>query len=186
MVYTRPPLASLALAAAILACLALIVSPASAKKRPKPAEPVAEENAEDMVFAKSFVGKTYDDELDIQGWDDLGGGLVSPPVYVHEYQREDGTILVLTSKETTPQKGDTPGSYVVLDALLVSKLRPGAVLSVACVQGDDQTLRFIGEAKGGDQKDWWTDISRAWEISLETGVITSIKPKGVKCTNPTF
>jgi hypothetical protein len=32
----------------------------------------------------------------------------------------------------------------------------------------------------------WTDISRAWEISLETGAITSIKPKGVKCTNPTF
>jgi hypothetical protein len=116
----------------------------------------------------------------------LGGGLVSPPVYVHEYQREDGTFLVLTSKETTPQKGDAPGSYIVLDALLVSKLRPGAVLSVACVQGDDQTLRFIGEAKGGDQKDWWTDIGRAWEISLETGVITSIKPKGVKCTNPTF
>ena len=32
----------------------------------------------------------------------------------------------------------------------------------------------------------WTDISRAWEISLETGAITLIKPKGVKCTNPTF
>ena len=148
MVNTRPSLASLALAAAVLACLALTASPASAKKRPKPAEPVAEESAEDMVFAKSFIGKTYDDELDIEGWDDLGGGLVSPPVYVHEYQREDGTFLVLTSKETTPQKGDTPGSYVVLDALLVSKLRPGAVLSVACVQGDDQTLALHRRGQG--------------------------------------
>lgn len=186
MVKTRPTLAYLAFAVAILAGLALAVTPASAKKKSKPAEPVVEESAEDMVFAKSFIGKTYDDELPIDGWDDLGGGLVSPPIYVHEYQREDGTLLVLTSKETTPQKGDTPGSYVVLDALLVSKLRPGAVLSVACVQGNDQTLRFIGEAKGGDQKEMWTDISRAWEISLETGAITSIKPKGVKCTNPTF
>jgi hypothetical protein len=186
MVAIRPSLTCLALAAAVLTCFALAASPASAKKRPKPAEPVVEESAEDMVFAKSFIGKTYDDELQIDGWDDLGGGLVSPPVYVHEYQREDGTFLVLTSKETTPQKGDAPGAYVVLDALLVSKLRPGSVLSVSCVQGDDQTLRFIGEAKGGDQKETWTDISRAWEISLETGAITSIKPKGVKCTNPTF
>ena len=185
MVHTRPSLASLALAAAILACLRPSRHPLPPRKGREPAEPVAEESAEDMVFAKSFIGKTYDDELDIQGWDDLVGGLVSPPVYVHEYQREDGTFLVLTSKETAPQKGDTPGSYIVLDTLLVSKLRPGAVLSVACVQGDDQTLRFIGEAKGGDQKDWWTDMA-AWEISLETGVITSIKPKGVKCTNPSF
>jgi hypothetical protein len=186
MVNIRPSLACLALAAAVLACLAFVASPVSAKKRPKPAEPVTEESAEDMVFAKSFIGKTYDDELDIEGWEDLGGGLVSPPVYVHEYQREDGAFLVLTSKETTPQKGDTPGSYIVLDALLVSKLRQDEVLSVACVQGDDQTLRFIGEARGSDQKDWWTDISRAWEISLETGAIASINPKGVKCTNPTF
>jgi hypothetical protein len=186
MVKIRSSLAYLALAAAVLACLAVAASPASAKKRPKPAEPVPEESTEDMVFAKSFIGKTYDDELPIEGWDDLGGGLVSPPIYVHEYEREDGTFLVLTSKETTPQKGDTPGAYVVLDALLVSKLRPDAVLSVACTQGDDQTLRFIGEAKGSDQKEIWTDISRAWEISLDTGAITSIKPKGVKCTNPTF
>jgi hypothetical protein len=186
MVKTRPTLAYLAFAVAVLAGLTFAAAPASAKKKSKPAEPVVEENAEDMVFAKSFIGKTYDDELDIEGWEDAGGGLVSPPIYVHEYRREDGATLVLTSKETTPQKGDTPGSYIVLDALLVGKPRADAVLSVACVQGDDQTLRFIGEVKGSDQKEWWTDISRAWEISLETGAITSIKPKGVKCTNPSF
>ena len=146
---------------------------------------MVEESAADVVFAKSFIGKTYDDELDIEGWDDLGGGLVSPPVYVHEYQREDGTFLVLTSKETS-RKGRQSGSYVVLDALVVSKLQKGAVFSIACVQGDDQTLRFLGEAKGSDQKEWWTDVRRAWEISLETGMIASIKPKGVKCTNPSF
>ncbi len=184
MVITRLSCARLVIAAAVLALAPLATSPASAKK--KPPEPVVEENAADLVFAKSFVGKTYDDELDIEGWEDLGGGLVSPPIYVHEYRREDGTVLVLTSKETAPQKGDTPGSYIVVDALLVSKLRPDAVLSVACVQGGDQTLRFIGEARGSEQKDWWTDVSRAWEISLETGAITPIKPKGVKCTNPTF
>ena len=43
-----------------------------------------------------------------------------------------------------------------------------------------------GEAKGSDEKEWWTDVRRAWEISLETGMIASIKPKGIKCTNPSF
>ena len=53
------------------------------------------------TFAESFIGKTYEDELDIEGWTDLGGGLVAPPIYVREYQREaDGTYLVLTTRET--------------------------------------------------------------------------------------
>jgi hypothetical protein len=44
-------------------------------------------------------------------------------------------------------------------------------------------LRFMGEAKGPEEKEWWTDVRRAWEISLETGEITSVPTKGVKCTN---
>jgi hypothetical protein len=170
-----------AIVAALFAAVALSASPSSAEPKPP-----TEEQSADVLFAKSFIGKTYDDELDIEGWDDLGGGLVAPPIYVHEYQREDGTILVLTSKETVPQKGDTPGSYEVVDALIVPKPQSGLTLSIACVQGDDETLRFIGEAKGSDDKDLWTDVRRAWEISLDTGAISSIKPKGVKCTNPTF
>ena len=186
MVSLRSPLSHLALAAAVLACVALAAAPASARKKTKPKEPVVVEDPADVVFAKSFLGKTYEDDLAIEGWDDLGGGLVSPPVYVHEYRREDGTLMVLTSKEVSKAVGDNPVTYVVLDALVVSKLQKGAVFSIACVQGDDQTLRFLGEAVGSDQKEWWTDVRRAWEISLETGTIASIKPKGVKCTNPTF
>jgi hypothetical protein len=180
MVNIRPSLACLALAAALVG---IALSPAPASAEPK--QPTEEQSA-DVLFAKSFVGKTYDDELDIDGWEDLGGGLVSPPIYVHEYQREDGTILVLTSRETVPQKGDTPGSYEVLDALIVPKPQSDVTFSIACVQGDDQTLNFLGETKGADEKEWWTDVRRAWEISLETGTITSIKPKGIKCTNPSF
>ena len=72
----------------VLPCLWLAVAllaPAPASAEPKP--PTAEENA-DATFAKSFIGKTYEDEFDIDGWTDLGGGLVAPPIYVHEYQRE--------------------------------------------------------------------------------------------------
>jgi hypothetical protein len=186
MVSIRSRLSRLALAAAVLACVALAAAPASAKKKTKPAEPVVVEDPADVVFAKSFLGKTYEDDLAVEGWEDLGGGLVSPPVYVHEYRRDDGTLMVLTSKQVSKAAGDNPVTYVVLDALVVGKPQKDAVFSIACVQGDDQTLRFLGEAKGSDQKEWWTDVRRAWEISLETGTIASIKPKGVKCTNPSF
>jgi hypothetical protein len=42
----------------------------------------------------------------------------------------------------------------------------------------------MGEAKGKEDKEWWTDVRRAWEISLQTGQIASIKSKGIRCTNP--
>lgn len=150
------------------------------------AEPKApsEEESADAAFAKSFLGKTYDDELDIEGWIDLGGGLVSPPVYVRQYLREaDGTHLILTSREVAKATANAPASYVVADALIATPQKD-AQFSIACVQGEDPTLKFIGEAKGKEDKEWWTDVRRAWEISIETGQISSIKAKGVRCTNP--
>jgi len=169
-----------ALSFVLIAALAAVM-PALALAEPK--QPTEEESA-DATFAKSFLGKTYDDELDIEGWDDLGGGLVVPPIYVRRYQREDGTNLVLTSREVVKASGEPPASYVVLDALLVPKAQKDVEFSIACVQGDDGTLKFVGEAKGNEEKEWWTDVRRAWEISLETGQIAAVKPKGIRCTNP--
>ena len=174
MVSRRPALLGYLLAAAFLL-------PGLALAEPKP--PTEEESA-DVSFAKSFVGKTYDDELEVEGWIDLGGGLVSPPVYVRQYLREeDGTRLVLTSRELSKATANAPASYGVVDSLVV-KPQKDAEFSIACVQGEDPTLNFIGEAKGKEDKEWWTDVRRAWEISLESGQISSIKAKGVRCTNP--
>ena len=167
-----------------LSCFLLAtLMPALALAEPK--QPSEEESA-DVIFAKSFVGKTYDDELDVEGWIDLGGGLVTPPVYIREYQREaDGTFLVLTSREVSKASAIAPASYVVTDALMVPKPQKDFQFSISCVMvGDDATLRFMGEAKGSETKEWWTDIKRAWEITLETGQIASVKPKGIRCTNP--
>jgi hypothetical protein len=172
----------LALCRSILA--ASLLAPQPAMTEPKEA---AEEESADVSFAKSFVGKTYDDELDIEGWLDLGGGLVAPPIYVHEYQREeDGTYLVLTSREVAKASADTPASFVVTDALVVPKPQKEAAFSIACVKGDDATLNFMGEAKGKEDREWWSDVRRAWEISLESGQIASIPPKGIRCTNPNW
>lgn len=159
----------------------------SAHALAEPKQPTEEESA-DVSFAKSFLGKSYDDELDIEGWIDLGGGLVSPPIYVRHYQREeDGTNLVLTSREVAKASADAPASYVVIDALVVPPPQKDVVFSIACVMGgDDATLKFMGEAKGAEDKEWWSDVRRAWEISLETGQISSIKTKGIRCTNPSW
>jgi len=168
-------------------CLAaLLLMPALAGAGPK--QPVEEEENPDVTFAKSFLGKTYEDELEIEGWIDLGGGLVAPPVYIREYQREaDGTFLVLTSREVSKASAIAPASYVVTDALVVPKPLKDFQFSIACVMaGEDATLRYMGEARGGETKEWWTDIKRAWEITLETGQIASVKPKGVRCTNPAW
>jgi len=169
-----------ALSCVLLAAFAL--APGGAAAEPK--QPSEEESA-DVSFAKSYIGKTYDDELDIQGWTDLGGGLVSPPIYVRQYQREeDGANLVLTSREVAKATADAPASYVVSDALFVPKPQKDVSFSIACVQGEDPMLKFLGEAKGSEDKEWWSDVRRAWEISIETGQIASVKTKGVRCTNP--
>ena len=164
--------------------LALLFAPQLALAAP--AEPAKEEFA-DETFAKSFLGKTYDDELEVEGWIDLGGGLVAPPIYVHQYQREeDGTYLVLTSREVAKAAADVPASFVVTDALVVPAPQKEAAFSIACVQGEDATLKFMGVAKGNEEKEWWSDVRHAWEISLETGEIVSIPTKGVRCTNPNW
>lgn len=174
-------LAASGLLVAVAAGLALF--PALGLAEPKP--PTEEESA-DVTFAKSFLGKTYDDELEIEGWIDLGGGLVAPPIYVRQYQREDGTLLVLTSREMSKASNTTPASYVVADALIVPKPQKDVEFSISCVQGQDEMLRFMGEAKGSEKKEWWTDVRRAWEISIETGLIASIAPKGIRCTNASW
>lgn len=171
-----------ALPLVLLAVGLLLPLPAFAEPKPP-----SEEESADASFAKSFLGKTYSDELDIEGWIDLGGGLVAPPIYVRHYQREeDGTNLVLTSREVSKATATAAASYVVTDALVVPKPQKDVEFSLACVQGEDEMLRFLGQAKGSEDKEWWTDVRRAWEISLETGQIASIKAKGVRCTNPAW
>ncbi len=164
--------------AALAASLAL--PPGTARAEPKPP---SEEESADADFAKSFIGKNYDGDLEIEGWGDLGGGLVSAQVFVHQYQREDGTFLVLTSRQLDKGSSGSPANYEVADALIVPPPQSGVEFTISCVQGQDPTLRFMGEAKGPETKEWWTEVRRAWEISIETGQISAAKTKGVRCTN---
>ena len=121
----------------------------------EPKAPSEEENA-DTAFAASYIGKNYDGDLDVEGWTDLGGGLIAAPIYIHQYQREDGTYLVLTSRQLAKEAKDTPANYEVADALIVPPPQAGVEFTISCVQGKDETLRFIGEAKGPESKEWWS------------------------------
>jgi hypothetical protein len=168
------------LAPAALLGITLAFAPLFACAEPK--APSEEENA-DVAFAASFIGKNYDGDLDIEGWEDLGGGLIAAPIFIHQYQRADGTFLVLTSRQLAKEAKETPANYEVADALIVPPPQTGVEFTISCVQGKDETLRFIGEAKGPENKEWWTEVRRAWEIALDTGKISSTKTKGVRCTN---
>lgn len=139
----------------------LFVGPAVAEPEdPAEAEAPAEEVNPDESLAKSLLGKEYEGELEVEGWTNFGGGLVSPPIYVNLYQREDGTSLVVTSKLSSQK-------YVVIDTLIVSKPWKGYAISTSCTKGDDFMLRFVGEARGPEDKEWWTEVRRAWEIAVE-------------------
>ena len=101
----------------------------------------------DAAFAASYIGKNYDGDLDIEGWDDQGGGLIATPIYIHQYQREDGTYLVITSRQLAKESKDTPANYEVVDALIVPPPQAGVEFTISCVQGKDETLRFIGDRR---------------------------------------
>jgi hypothetical protein len=188
-------------------CFAFAVLATAAAAEP---ETPAEGEDADANFAESLLGKTYQSSLEIEGWTDYGGGLVSPPIYIQQYQREDGTSLLITSKQTGQD------SYVVTDALLISKPWKGYVISTSCMKGEDFTLRFVGEARGREDQEWWTEVRRAWEVAVPTeaepqaetaaeaatetapeaetetapepepGKITKAEPKGVKCASPSW
>jgi hypothetical protein len=174
----------------------------------EPEAPAEEENP-DAELVESLLGKSYSGDLPIEGWNNLGGGLVAPPIYVHLYRREDGTSLVLTSRLSSR-------TYEVTDALMISKPWKGYTVSIACTRGKDFTLRFIGDARGPEAKEWWTEVRRAWEIALkpepqpepeagaeakpetkpdtaaeaeaapDPGKIKKANTRGVKCTNPNW
>jgi hypothetical protein len=98
-----------ALALLAAAALVLLLAPTPGALRAEPKQP-SQEESEDLDFAKSFIGKNYDDELEIEGWNNLGGGLVLPPIYINHYQREDGTFLVLTSRELSRATATAPAN----------------------------------------------------------------------------
>ena len=164
---------------------------ATAETEPKAgaeAETSAESGAEpapvsDEDFAKSLIGKTYSGSFDLDGWTNIGGGLVLPPIYVRHYARDDGAVLVLAAKDASAGGGS---GFEVTDALITGKPRKGYTFSTSCMKGDDYTLRFMGETSGRDASEWWTNMNKAWQIEIETGKISSVKARGVKCTNPNW
>ena len=71
------------------------------------------------------------------------GGLIVAPIFIRHYQRVDGTFLVLTSRQLVKEARDVLGNYEVVDALIVPPPASGVQFTISCVQGQDETLRFI-------------------------------------------
>lgn len=138
----------------------LLLTPALAEpETAAETETLAGEENPDETLIKSLIGSSYTGELEVEGWTTYGGGLVAPPIYVNLYQREDGSALVVTSRLSS-------STYKVADALIISKPWKGYAISIACTQGDDFMLRYIGDARGPEDSEWWTEVRRAWEIAV--------------------
>lgn len=173
---------------AALTMMLLLAGTAIAEPEPQAAPQASGEDAamSDEDFAKSQIGKTYTGSLTIEGWNGLSGGLVSPPIYVHQFGSDDRAALVVTAKEIAPAAKGAAARFEVTDVLLVDKTRKGYGISTTCMKGDDYTLRFVAEVSGKEASEMWTNVRNAWEIDLETGKIAPTKTRGVKCTNPNW
>jgi hypothetical protein len=155
--------------------LAVAVALAPVFARAEPKAPSEEQNA-DAAFAASFIGKNYDRDLDIEGWDDQGGGLIVAPIYIHEYQREDGTFLVLTSRQA--RQGVER---------LARQLRGGGRADRAAAAGRRgvHTRRFASSARprGRKTRSGGPRCNGPGRSRSTPGKISSAKTKGVRCTN---
>jgi len=152
-------------------------------------------DATEVSIAESFktrlVGKVYEgDELDdepvIEGWEDLGGGLMIEPVWFHYFRRNDDAYLVLANMALPRQLDAVHTPFRIADVLFVPSLEKGQEVAFHCrLKGTKRKLAIVAVIKPDyeNEEEWWKDIRQAWTISLDSGRFSTIDTDGVACVN---
>jgi hypothetical protein len=133
-----------------------------------------------------LVGRVYEGHLSLDGWEDLGGGLLAQPVWFHHYRRADGVQLVLIDWAQPRRPGAQQATFRVTDVLLTPPLQNGLSLAFNCRQSRrNVTQKIIAVIRADRQhaSEWWRDVKLAWSVSLDDGRITPISPAGIECAN---
>ena len=169
------------LAAVALAALALIYWPPGLGLLGEQPQPQLDE-----MLRTRLVGQVYEGGLDIEGWEDRGGGLIIAPIWFSQYERKDGAYLVLANVAQPLRPGAAQTTFRIADILLIPALAKGQEVSYFCrLAGQDTTRAIVAviQPDYDNQVEWWRNVRRAWNISLRTGRIASIDAEGIECIN---
>jgi len=140
----------------------------------------------DEMLKSRLVGHVYEGNLEIEGWEDRGGGLIIAPIWYSQYEREDGAHLVLANVAQPLRPRAMQTTFHIADILLIPALAKGQEVSYFCRlagQGTTQAIIAIIQPNRDYEEEWWKDVRRAWNISLQSGRIAPIDPDGIECIN---
>lgn len=131
-----------------------------------------------------LIGTRIEGEFPIEGWEDMGGGLLQDPVWFAQYRRSDGAQLVLVEWGLPRCPGAKHLTFQVTDVLVTPPLRNDAALSFFCKTAQPNvTQKILAIVTADPGQEWWRDIQQAWAIDLDSGRIRPIPPAGITCVN---
>jgi hypothetical protein len=145
------------------------------------------ETLKTRLVGKVYEGDELDDQLVIEGWEDLGGGLMIEPIWFHYFRRKDDAYLVLANMALPRRHPDAKNlSFRITDVLVVPPLEEGQEVAFYCrVKGSKRKRAIVAVIQPDyeKQEEWWKDLLRAWTISLDSGQLAIIDTAGVECVN---
>jgi hypothetical protein len=132
------------------------------------------------------IGTTHEGDLKIPGWEDRGGGQLNGPIWYSLFRRPDGAFRAIINRSLGYLRGSKYMTFRVTDVLTTipypeemdflfvcqspRAAKPGAVIAVVRIDMKNE-------------KEWWTDIRRAWTVSIDTGRSSETDTRGVRCLN---
>ncbi len=123
----------------------------------------------------------------IAGWDDRGGGLLSPPVWFSDYARADGARLVLVEWEMPRRPDAQHATFQITDVLEVAPPPQGYALAFFCEGPQpDITRSILAVVRADPMLEYWHDVHAAWAVDHFSGQVTPIAPAGIACVNESW
>jgi len=133
-----------------------------------------------------LVGRTHEGDLKIPGWEDRGGGQLVDSVWYSVFRRSDGAFRVVINRSLGYRPGSQFMSFRVTDVVATDPYPQEIDILFVCKSSrvaKPGTLIAAVRIDIKDEKEWWTDVRRAWTISVQTGRLTETETRGVQCLN---
>jgi len=113
----------------------------------------------------NLIGTEYDGGLDIPGWENEGGGLMSEPVWYHHYTRSDDAQLVLIEWALPRKPGATLTPFRITDVLVIPRVEKGLGLTFDCEPPRTNVFEKVFAVVRIDiRQKWWRDVRKAWKV----------------------